>query len=86
MNAIRQIIRSENGKIMIEVPKYMENQSFEVIIMPLENVDESTLNILKVSNNKNLKAEFWKNVDNLQNEAVQNGLTEELLADILSDE
>ena len=81
MNVIRQIIRPENGKLMIEVPEDMQNQSFEVIVTPLENVDEAMLNILKITNQESLKGKFWESVNDLRSEAKQTGLTEEILAD-----
>jgi hypothetical protein len=85
MNAIRQIVKPVNGKLMIEVPKGMDNESFEVIVMPLNNTDDTLLNILKISNNHSLKKELEDCMNDLQNEAKKNGLTQEVLADILAD-
>lgn len=45
MNAFRQIIRSENGKLLIEIPKeYNNQQQFEVILLPFdESVEKEHL-------------------------------------------
>ena len=86
MNALRQIAIPQNGKLWIDVPKEMNNRAFEVIVMPLEQMDDSMINLLKITNNVQLSQDFWNTITELQTEASQNGLTSEILADILNDE
>ena len=86
MNALRQIAIPQNGKLWIDVPKEMNNRAFEVIVMPLEQMDDSMINLLKITNNVQLSQDFWNTITELQTEATQNGLTPEILADILNDE
>lgn len=64
----------------------MDNQAFEVIVMPLGQIDSPMLNLLKIDNNEQLSQDFWDSVAHLQAEAEQNGLTPEALADILKNE
>ena len=40
MNALRQIVIPENGKLWIDVPKEMNNRAFEVIVLPIEDFFE----------------------------------------------
>lgn len=86
MNAIRQIVSPQDGRLSIEIPKEMDAQAFEVIVLPLGRIDSPLLNLFKVNNNEQFSRDFWKSVSRLQTEAEQNGLTPEILADILKDE
>ncbi|MCU0339297.1 MAG: hypothetical protein MUE30_05400 [Spirosomaceae bacterium] len=36
MNALRQIISPENGKLLIEIPKEYQQKRFEVIVLPID--------------------------------------------------
>ncbi|WP_375444163.1 hypothetical protein [uncultured Fibrella sp.] len=40
MNAIRQIVRPLNGRISIDIPKEYQQNSFEVIILPIDEVPD----------------------------------------------
>lgn len=86
MNALRQIVSPQNGRLLIDIPKGMDNQAFEVIVMPLGQIDSPMLNLLKIDNNEQLSRDFWDSVAQLQTEAQQNGLTPEVLTDILKNE
>jgi hypothetical protein len=71
---------------LIDIPKGMDNQAFEVIVMPLGQIDSPMLNLLKIENNEQLSQDFWKSVALLQTEAEQNGLTPEALDELLKNE
>lgn len=41
MNAFRKIIKPENGKIVVEVPKEYDQQNIEVVLMLLDDSDSA---------------------------------------------
>ena len=43
MNAIRQIVSPQNGRIWIDVPKEFAQKRFQVIVLPIEETDEPSL-------------------------------------------
>ncbi|WP_041257472.1 hypothetical protein [Fibrella aestuarina] len=86
MNALRQIVSPQNGRLSIDVPRGLEDQAFEVIVVPLGQMSSPLINALKVANNEQLSTAFWQATEAMQQQATQNGLTPERLDQLLSDE
>lgn len=42
MNALRQIVSPQNGRLLIEIPKEYPQKRFEVIILPIDDTDTKT--------------------------------------------
>lgn len=42
MNAIRQIVSPQNGRLLIEIPKEYQQKRFEVIVFPIDESDAKT--------------------------------------------
>lgn len=70
MEAIRKIIEAtEEGNINISVPKKL-GKKFEVIILPLDNVDDEMDDIYRLQEN----SEFFKEVVMSEEEDVWNNV------------
>jgi hypothetical protein len=94
MNAIRQIVTPDAlGNLPIQVPAELRQRPVEVIVLAVDGADNSMLQILTGSN---AVANAWKvirkaqgdqalqqSIAVLQQEAYQNGLTPELLDELL---
>ncbi len=95
MNALRQIVSPQNGRIWIDLPKEFSQKRFEVIVLPVEEPDEEDLglpphlntseNRLKVREKEVRSARLRQAMDAVAAEAAANGLTEEILNEILND-
>ena len=97
MNAIRQIVIPQNGRIWIDVPKEFFQKRVEVIVFPVDEpdpTDEEDLglpphlntpeNRQKVREKDSRYARLQAVMDDMAAEAAANGLTEEILNDILN--
>ncbi len=40
MNALREITTAQNGRISIIIPKEFKQKKFEVIVIPIDDIDE----------------------------------------------
>jgi hypothetical protein len=40
MEAIREFTIVKNGKVEIDLPEYLENEEVEVLVLPLQSVEE----------------------------------------------
>ena len=95
MNAIRQIVSPQNGRIWIDVPKEFAQKRVEVVFWPVEEPDEEDLglppslntpeNRQKVREKDIRYARLQAAMDAMAAEAAANGLTEEILNEILND-
>ena len=94
MNALRQILTtSAGGTLEISLPKAYQERRVEVIIIDLEEEKEFSLppaldtpeNRLKVREKAQRSARLRLAMDAVAAEAAANGLTEEILNDILND-
>lgn len=91
MNAIRQIVTSDaSGTLSIQVPVELRQRPVEVIVMLVETDSEPVLmgsnavsNAWKVIRKAQLEGELQQSIAILQQEAAQNGLTPELLDELL---
>lgn len=91
MNAIRQIITPDaSGTVSIQVPVELRQRPVEVIVLPVETGIESVLtgpnavsNAWKVIHKAQLDGVLQQRIAILQQEAAQNGLTPELLDELL---
>lgn len=86
MNALRQIVSPQNGRLSIDVPSGLEDQAFEVIVVPLGQMSSPLMNMLKIANNEQLSTAFWQATEAIQQQAMQNGMTPEQLDQLLTDE
>ncbi len=96
MNAIRQIVTPDAaGNLTIQVPDELRQRPVEVIVLPVEEVNDLALPVLT---GPNAVANAWKiirkahstnlleqSISTLQQEATQNGLTPALLDELLSE-
>lgn len=94
MNALRQILTtSANGVLEIPLPKAYQKRQVEVIIIDLDDEPEFSLppaldtleNRIKVREKDIRSARLREAMDAVAAEAAANGLTEEILNDILND-
>lgn len=94
MNAIRQIVTPDAlGNLPIQVPAELRQRPVEVIVLPIEGADDSMLSVLtgsnaisnawKVIRKTQLAGAMQQSIAVLQQEAAQNGLTKELLDELL---
>lgn len=93
MNAIRQIVTSDaSGTVSIQVPVELRQQPVEIIVLPIMETDDlpsiltgknATANAWKVIRNAQLSEDLQQRISTLQREAAQNGLTPELLGELL---
>ncbi len=98
MNALRQIVSPQNGRLWIDLPKEFSQKRFEVIVLPVDepdSYDEEDLglpphlntaeNRLKIRERDSRSTRLRQAMDTLAASAAANGLTEEILNDILND-
>ena len=94
MNAIRQIVTSDaSGDLLIRVPAELRQRPVEIIVLPVDVADDSSLTVLtgpravdnawKVIRKARLDGALQQSIAILQQEAVQNGLTPELVDELL---
>ena len=94
MNAIRQIVTPDaSGNLPIKVPVELRQRPVEVIILPTDEVDNGWITVLtgpnavdnawKVIRKSKTDIALQQSIALLQQEAVQNGLTPELLDELL---
>ncbi len=94
MNAIRQIVTPDAlGNLSIQVPAELRQRPVEVIVLPIETADNLLLDVLTGSNavdnawkilrKTRLDNALLQSIAVLQQEAAQNGLTPELLDELL---
>jgi len=94
MNAIRQIVTPDaSGNLLIQVPVELRQRPVEVIVLPVEETDAGWLTVLtgpnaidnawKVIRKSKSDAALQQSIALLQQEATQNGLTPELLDELL---
>ena len=94
MNAIRQIVTPDAaGNLPIQVPVELRQRPVEVIVLPIEVTDTTVLNVLigpnatgnawKIIRKATLDGALQQSIAVLQQEAAQNGLTPELLDELL---
>lgn len=97
MNAIRQIVTPDaSGNLPLQVPAELRQRPVEVIVLPVEGADDSMLSVLTGSNavsnawrvirKAQLDGALQQSITVLQQEAAQNGLTPELLDELLRDD
>ena len=97
MNAIRQIVTPDAlGNLLIRVPAELRQRPVEVIVLPVEGDNDSMLSVLagsnavanawKVIRKAQLDGTLQQSIAVLQQEAAQNGLTPELLDELLRDD
>ena len=94
MNAIRQIVTPDaSGNLPIQVPVELRQRPVEVIILPTDEVDNGWLTVLtgpnavdnawKVIRKSKSDVALQQSIAVLRQEAAQNGLTPELLDELL---
>ena len=94
MNAIRQIVTPDaSGNLPIQVPVELRQRPVEVIILPTDEVDNGWLAVLtgpnavdnawKVIRKSKSDVALQQSIAVLRQEAAQNGLTPELLDELL---
>lgn len=97
MNATRQIVTPNAlGNLPLQVPTELRQRPVEVIVLPVEGGSDSMLSVLtgsnavantwKVIRKAQLDGALQERITVLQQEAVQNGLTPELLDELLRDD
>lgn len=97
MNAIRQIVTPDaSGNLPIRVLAELRQRPVEVIVLPVEGADDAMLSVLTESNavsnawkvirKSQLDGALQQSIAVLQQEAAQNGLTPELLGELLRDD
>lgn len=94
MNAIRHIVTPDAaGNLPIQVPAELRQRPVEVIVLPVEAADSTLLNVLtgpnavdnawKVIRKAKLDSALQQSIAVLQREAAHNGLTPDLLDELL---
>lgn len=94
MNAIRQIVTPDAlGNLPIQVPAELRQRPVEVIVLPVEEANDLLSSVLtgrntvsnawKVIRKAQLDGALQQSIAVLQQEAAQNGLTPELLDELL---
>lgn len=94
MNAIRQIVTPDAlGNLSIQVPAELRQRPVEVIVLPIDTADNLLLDVLtgpnavdnawKILRKTRLDNALLQSIAVLQQEAAQNGLTPELLDELL---
>lgn len=94
MNAIRQIVTSDAlGNLPIQVPVELRQRPVEVIVLPVDSIEEVMLPALTGSNavsnswkvicKAQLAGVLQQSISTLQQEAAQNGITPDLLDELL---
>lgn len=97
MNAIRQIVTPDaSGNLPLQVPAELRQRPVEVIVLPVEGADDAMMSVLvgsnavsnawKVIRKAQLDKALQQSIAVLQQEAAQNGLTPELLDELLRDD
>ena len=71
MNALREIVTKKNGRVSMRIPKEYAQQRFEIIVIPIEDSPKDSLALL---------------MDKIGYEAQKQGLTPEILNDLLIQE
>jgi hypothetical protein len=74
MNALRQFVTvTDNASVQINLPPEYRQQRLEIIILPMDDMSEATL-------------DAWGSVmDKMSATAQKNGLTPEILKDLLDE-
>lgn len=94
MNAIRQIATSDSsGNLLIQVPADLRQRPVEVIVLPVETDEPLSFplltgayavqNSMKIIRKAQLEQALQQRIAVLQEEARQNGLTADMLDEIL---
>lgn len=94
MNAIRQIVTPDAlGNLPLQVPVELRQRPVEVIVLPVESDNDQLLSVLtgthavanawKVIRKAQVEGALQQSIAVLRQEAAQNGLTPELLDELL---
>ncbi|MEZ0487335.1 hypothetical protein [Fibrella aquatica] len=94
MNAIRQIVTPDSsGNVSIQVPVELRQRPVEVIVLPVETSDDAMESVLtgsnavsnawKVIRKAQLDSALQQSIATLQQEAAQNGMTPDVLNELL---
>lgn len=91
MNAIRTFATPDTeGKLTIQVPEAYRGQEVEVIILPIVDYDIPKdkyffENLAKINTKDKRDAELNEAMNEMARQAAENGMTPEILTDILND-
>ncbi|MCU0340731.1 MAG: hypothetical protein MUE30_12670 [Spirosomaceae bacterium] len=70
MNALRQYVTTTDGNVILKLPAEYTRRRLEIIVLPADDTDD----------------ELSKIMDKMSDTAEKNGLTPEILAQLLADE
>ncbi|MDZ7898318.1 MAG: hypothetical protein U5N85_09900 [Arcicella sp.] len=90
MNALRQYATTVDGNLILKLPAEYTRRRLEIIVLPADDLvipeDKFYLeNLSKIMVNQENSKRLWESIDALQTAAAANGLTEEILNEILNE-
>ncbi len=89
MNALRQFVTSTNDTLTIQLPQEYQQRRLEIIVLPMDDygipIDKNYAeNVRKIENKEQNYKKLSMAMNDMAIEAQKNGLTEDILNDILN--
>lgn len=91
MNALRQYVTTIDGNVILKLPAEYTRRRLEIIVLPADdalflNDIISKENLAKIEAKEENGKKLLEVMDKLSSEAAANGLTEEILNEILNED